>query len=125
MPPPPASASDDQRRFNLWQVPTAVWLYGFLRALAFAVPYATGTGGFGLGVVVIGLLFIWLVRGSRVAWAALVVLDVISFVLLLLATPQLAEAPLILHILAGLALLTLLLPSTRRYVRSDGSKASA
>jgi hypothetical protein len=125
LPPPPASASDDQRRFNLWQVPTAVWLYGFLRALAFAVPYATGTGGFGLGVVVIGLLFIWLVRGSRVAWAALVVLDVISFVLLLLATPQLAEAPLILHILAGLALLTLLLPSTRRYVRSDGSKASA
>ena len=125
MPPPPASASDDQRRFNLWQVPTAVWLYGFLRALAFGVPYATGTGGFGLGVVVIGLLFIWLVRGSRVAWAALVVLDVISFVLLLLATPQLAEAPLILHILAGLALLTLLLPSTRRYVRSDGSKASA
>ena len=102
-----------------------MWLYGFLRALAFAVPYATGTGGFGLGVVVIGLLFIWLVRGSRVAWAALVVLDVISFVLLLLATPQLAEAPLILHILAGLALLTLLLPSTRRYVRSDGSKASA
>jgi len=125
LPPPPASASDDQRRFNLWQVPTAVWLYGFLRALAFAVPYATGTGGFVLGVVVIGLLFIWLVRGSRVAWAALVVLDVISFVLLLLATPQLAEAPLILHILAGLALLTLLLPSTRRYVRSDGSKASA
>jgi len=125
LPPPPASASDDQRRFNLWQVPTAVWLYGFLRALAFGVPYSTGTGGFGLGVVVIGLLFIWLVRGSRVAWAALVVLDVISFVLLLLATPQLAEAPLILHILAGLALLTLLLPSTRRYVRSDGSKASA
>ncbi len=115
-PPPPGSASDDQRRFNLWQVPTAVWLYGFLRALAFAVPYATGTGGFGLGVIVTALLFIWLVRGSRVAWATLVVLDMLSLVLLLLAAPQLEEVPLILHIFAGLALLTLWLPSTRRHV---------
>jgi hypothetical protein len=40
----------------------------------------------------------------------------LSLVLLLLAAPQLEEVPLILHIFAGLALLTLWLPSTRRHV---------
>lgn len=103
-------------RFDLWRVPTAVWLYGFLRMAAFGLPLLTGTGGVGLGAVIVGLLFVGLVRGARAAWIALVVLDVLAFALLLLATPALEEAPLLVHIAAGLALVVLLLPSTRRYV---------
>ncbi len=97
-------------------MPTAVWVYGLLRALAFYLPAATRTGQVGLGLVVILVLFVGLVRGSRGAWVALVILDILGFALLVLATPQLREAPLLIHITSGLALVTLLLPSTRRYV---------
>ncbi len=110
--------------FRLWDVPSAVWAYGFLRAAAFGLPAATGTGGVGLGAVVVLALFVGLARGSRVAWVALVALDVMSFALLVLATPQLAEAPLLVHICAGLALVTLLLPSTRRHAASPRARGA-
>jgi len=96
-------------------VPSAVWLYGCLRGAAFSVPSLTQTGGVGLGAFVVLVLYVYLVRGSRRAWIALVVLDVIALLLLALST-QLGQTPLLVHILSALALATLLLPSVRRYV---------
>lgn len=96
-------------------MPTAVWLYGGLRGAAFAVPSLTQTGGIGLGAFVVLALYVFLVRGSRRAWIALVVLDVLALLLLALGT-QLGQTPLLVHILSALALVTLLLPSVRRYV---------
>lgn len=86
-----------------------------LRALAFLVPYATGTGTFGLGPVVVGGLWVLAVRRSRAAWGALVVLDVGSLGFLLLGQ-RTSPAPLILPLAAGAALVTLLLPSVWRHV---------
>lgn len=100
---------------RLWDVPTAVWAYGLFRAAAFVVPFATGTGGFGLGVVVVPVLWVLLIRGSRAAWVALLVLDLLSAGLLI-ATWRTETPPLVLPIAAGLALVMLVLPSTRRHV---------
>lgn len=105
-------------RFRLWDVPPAVWAYGLFRAAAFGVPVATGSGGAGVGLLIVLVLFVFLVRGSVIAWSLLFFLDLLSF-LVLVGTPQLGESPLILPILAGLALLALVLPSTRRYVRGQ------
>ncbi|MGI8576243.1 MAG: hypothetical protein ACR2MA_13175 [Egibacteraceae bacterium] len=102
-------------RFRIWDVPPAVWAYGCLRAAAFGVPVVTGSGGVGLGLAIVFVLYVFLVRGSQVAWGVLFALDALSFIVLV-ATPQLGETPLILPIIAGLALLVLLLPSTRKYV---------
>jgi hypothetical protein len=102
-------------RFELWDVPPSVWAYGFFRAAAFGVPYATGTGGFGLGMLVVLVLYVLLLRRSRWAWALLVVLDVLSLAALVV-TQQQTAAPWVLHIFAALALTTLVLPSTLRYV---------
>lgn len=102
-------------RVRFWDVPTAVWGYGVLRAAAFLIPFATGTGGFGLGLVVVLVLWVLLVRGSRAAWVALVVLDLLSFGLLL-ASWRASPGPLLLPIAAGLAIVALLWPSTWRHV---------
>jgi len=102
-------------RFKLWDVPPALWAYGFFRALAFGVPFATGTGGFGLGLFVVLVLYVLALRRSRGAWMALVVLDILSLVLLLV-TQQQTSAPWVLHIFTALAIISLLLPTTRRYV---------
>lgn len=104
------------RRFKLWDVPPPVWAYGFFRALAFGVPYATGTGGFGLGLVVVLVLYVLLVlRRSRGAWVALLILDVLSLAALLVTQAQ-TSAPWVLHIFTALAIASLLMPATRRYV---------
>lgn len=100
-------------RVRVWDVPTAVWAYGVLRAAAFLIPFATGTGGFGLGLVVVLVLWVLLVRGSRVAWVSLVLLDLLSLGLLLVSW-RVAPGPLLLPITAGLALAVLLLPTVRR-----------
>lgn len=102
-------------RFKLWDVPPAVWAYGFFRALAFGVPFATGTGGVGLGLLVVLVLYVLVLRRSRRAWMALVVLDVLSLVILVITQAQ-TPAPWVLHIFTALAIVSLLLPSTRRYV---------
>ena len=116
MSPSPDRARDgDPKRFKLWDVPPAAWAYGFFRALAFGVPIATGTGGFGLGLFVVLVLYIFMLRRSRRAWTALVVLDVISLVLLVVTQDQ-TLAPWVLHIFTALSIVCLLLPSTRRYV---------
>ncbi|HSJ43366.1 MAG TPA: hypothetical protein VK923_01635 [Euzebyales bacterium] len=103
------------RTFKLWDVPPSVWAYGFFRALAFGVPYATGTGGVGLGLFVVLVLYVFVLRRSRRAWMALVVLDVLSLVILVITQVQ-TSAPWALHIFTALAVVSLLLPSTRRYV---------
>lgn len=102
-------------RFKLWDVPPALWAYGFFRALAFGVPFATGTGGFGLGLFVVLVLYVLALRRSRGVWMALVVLDTLSLVLLLV-TQQQTSAPWVLHIFTALAIISLLLPTTRRYI---------
>ena len=112
---------------SIFRVPTAVWVYGFLRALAFAAPFWAGAGTIGLGAVVVVVLFIPLVAGRRWAWVSLLVLDSISLVLLVAvaATSPLGEVPLLVPLLAGAALGCLLLPSTRRHVNrsADGGRA--
>ncbi len=114
---PPLGRSRDggQRGFKLWDVPPPVWAYGFFRALAFGVPFATGTGGVGLGLFVVLALYILVLRRSRRAWMALVVLDVLSLVILVITQAQ-NPAPWVLHIFTALAIISLLLPATRRYV---------
>jgi nicotinamide riboside transporter PnuC len=92
-----------------------VWAYGFFRALAFGVPFATGTGGFGLGLFVVLVLYVLMVRRSRGAWLALVILDVLSLVILVITQAQ-TSAPWALHIFTALAIVSLLMPATRRYV---------
>lgn len=114
---------------SLLRVPTAVWTYGFLRALAFAAPFWVGAGTIGLGAVVVAVLYVPLVLGHRWAWLVLVVLDVISLALLLVAvasTPA-GEVPLLVPLLALIALGCLLMPSTRRHVTPEdgGTGASA
>lgn len=93
----PSSRSRPQRDANgdgvrLWDIPTSVWTYGFTRAVAFAIPYATGTGSFGLGAVAVLALYVFVIRRSRFAWSALLVLDVLSFASLL-ATQSVTGAP--------------------------------
>ena len=70
---------------SLWDVPVAIWAYGMLRALAFIAPSWTEDGRIGLGVVPVFALYIFLVRGSRPAWTALVVLDILSHAMLFIA----------------------------------------
>lgn len=103
------------RTTALWDIPTSVWAYGFFRSAAFVVPYATGTGSFGLGLLIVLVLYVLLIRRSRIAWSVLLVLDVLSFVILL-ATQSVTGAPWLLHILAGGAIVALLMPSTRAWV---------
>lgn len=102
-------------RFRLWDVPTSIWAYGFLRAVAFGVPLATGYGGVGLGVIVTFVLYVFLVRGARVAWSILLVLDILTFTLLV-ATQPATQAPYLMHICTGAAIVALLMPSARSYV---------
>jgi hypothetical protein len=112
---------------SLLQVPTAVWTYGFLRALAFAAPFWVGAGTIGLGAVVVAVLYVPLVLGRRWAWAVLVVLDTISLVLLLAAAASspAGEVPLLVPLLALVALGCLLMPSTRRHVATDADPTAA
>lgn len=115
----PGRGADGQARatsrFHLWDVPTSIWAYGFLRAVAFGVPLAIGYGGVGLGVVITLILYVFLVRGSRVAWSILLVLDVLTLTLLI-ATQAATQAPYLMHICTGAALVALLMPSARSYV---------
>lgn len=100
--------------FRLWDVPPPVWAYGFFRALAFGVPFATGTGGVGVGLLVVLVLYAFVLRRSRRAWMALVVLDILSLTVLVVTQSQ-TSAPWVLHIFTALAVVCLLLPTTRRY----------
>lgn len=114
-PPHGRSRRGASGRFKLWDVPPAAWAYGWFRAMAFGVPFVTGTGGFGLGMFVVLFLYVLLLRRSRIAYMVLVTLDVLSFVLLLVTQSQ-TSAPWVLHIFTGLAIASLLMPATRRYV---------
>jgi hypothetical protein len=111
-------------RFKLWDVPPALWAYGFFRAFAFVVPFATGTGGFGLGLLVVLVLYVLVLRRSRIAYMVLVILDILSLVLLLITQSQ-TSAPWVLHIFTALAIIALLLPTTRRYVTGQPSDPDA
>jgi len=106
--------------FQIWKVPTAVWFYGSVRAAGFAVAGTTGPVG-ALDVSLILALYLLLVRGSRTAWVVLIAVDVASFGLLVLTT-RVGQTPLLVHILFGSALVTLLLPSIRRYVSGRDAK---
>lgn len=102
-------------QFQIWNVPSSVWAYGLLRAVAFGVPLTSGTGGLGLNVLVVLVLYVPLVRGSRLAWSTLLVLDILTLVLLIV-TQQTTMAPWLVHICTAGAIVALLLPSTRAYV---------
>lgn len=106
---------------RLLDVPTAVWVYVTLRGLAVVVPLTTGSGGIGLGAFAFLVGAVFLVRGSRFAWIALLALDAMALVLLAAVTRGFADPtlPLLLPILQGLALLVLFAPSIRRHVTRD------
>lgn len=110
-----SAAMSDDVQFRLLRVPTAVWLYGFLRAATFLLPLSSGTGGLGIGLLLVPPLYVLLIRGSVRAWGALLVFDSLSFAVLV-ALPDVGGLPLLTPILAGVAIALLLLPSTRRYV---------
>ena len=105
------------------RIPTAVWGYGLIRALAFGAPALTEDGRVGLGLLVVLPLYVYLVRGSRLAWAILVVLDAVGLALLAVGLVTADEAPLSIPLLAGLAFALLLVPSTRRFVGAASPKA--
>lgn len=117
----------DEATFRLWRAPTSIWVYGLLRAAAFAMPFVAGSGGVGIGLFIVLPLFVFLLRGSVRAWGALLVFDSLSFAILL-SVPDVAAVPLLLPMLMGGALIALLVPSTRRYVTqprtevADGEK---
>lgn len=103
------------RRPSVWSVPTALWAYGTLRAAALAAPTWTGAGGVPLIAVVVLVLFVLVVRGSRTAWLALIAVDVVALVLVLTATRE-ADGPLIIPLLATAAFVLLLAPPIGRHV---------
>jgi hypothetical protein len=111
----PGSPSRVGAQRSIWDVPVAIWAYGLLRSLAFIAPSWTEDGQIGLGVVVVLVLYVFLVRRSRRAWVALVVLDTFSHVMLLTAWLGADESPWAIPILAAASLVALLMPSTRRY----------
>ncbi len=119
---PPTSTRVGARPSPL-DVPIALWAYGLLRALAFAAPAWTRDGRIGLGVVVVLALYIVvLVRRARWAWVALVALDVLSLTMLIAVWMEADDAPLSVPILAGAAMVALLMPSVRRYLRIDRTR---
>lgn len=103
---------------SFYDVPGGIWLYGLLRVGSLGLPIATGTGGIGLGLVVIPPLFVMLVRRSASAWGTLLVFDSVSFGILG-ATRAITDAAPLQFALAAVALLLLLLPSVRRWVTVD------
>lgn len=109
--------------FRLWQVPVSVWAYGFLRAVAFAVPPSPGAISGGIDLIVALPLFVLLVRGSRLAWSVLLVLDTLTLVLLL-ATQQATHAPWLIHICIAGAIIALLVPSSRAWVTGPSAARS-
>jgi hypothetical protein len=103
---------------GVFRVPTAVWGYGFLRALAFALPPWLGSQRVGVGVVVQAVLFAWMVPGGRRGpWVVLVVLDVLALALLVAqaASGRPGDVPLVVVVATAAALGCLLWPSTRRH----------
>lgn len=112
------STSTAGSRRSPWDVPIAVWAYGLSRSLAFVAPSWTEDGRIGLGVVIVLGLYILLLRRSRPAWIALVVLDSLSFLLLMVAWSDADDAPIAIPVLAVASMVALLAPSTRRYARS-------
>lgn len=113
----------DEAPFRLWRVPTSIWVYGFLRAAAFGLPLVSDAGGVGLGLFVVLPLYLFLVRGSVFAWGTLLVLDSLSFALLV-ALPETIDLPLLLPVLQGGAIVALVVPGTRAYVTRRGAVTS-
>lgn len=112
---PTQAAPGTYDRFQIWNVPSSVWAYGLLRAIAFGLPLTSETGGLGLNVLVVLVLYVPLIRGSRLAWSTLLVLDILTLVLLII-TQQTTQAPWLVHICTAGAIVALLVPSTRAYV---------
>ena len=104
------------RPFRWNRIPTAVWAYGFLRAASLGAPLLTEGGQIPLLVLVVLPVYVFFVRGSRVAWAILVVLDAVGLLLLAVSYGGAAETPISIPLLTLLAFATLLLPPTRRWV---------
>jgi hypothetical protein len=105
-------------RPSITDVPVSLWVYGLLRSLAFMAPSLTEEGRFGLGAIVTVVLFVFVLRRSHRAYQVLIFLDAFSLVMLLATWLGADDAPLSVPLLAGLALVALLWPSTRRYVSS-------
>ena len=101
---------------SIFDVPLALWTYALLRPLAFLAPALTADGSIGLGVLVVAVLFVFVLRRSRRAYQALVLLDIFSGVMLMTAWVEADDNPLSIPILAGLSLMALLWPSNWRYV---------
>ncbi len=106
-------------RRSIWDVPIAIWAYGLLRSLAFIAPTWSEDGRIGLGVVPVLVLFVFLVRGSRRAWGALVLFDIFSYVMLLAAWFEADDAPLAIPFLAGASMAALLRPVHQALRRGD------
>ncbi|MEM9037167.1 MAG: hypothetical protein AAGD18_21430 [Actinomycetota bacterium] len=97
-------------------IPTALWLYGLLRSLAFAAPAWSSGGRIGLGALVVAALFVWTARGSRRSWAVLAWLDTVSLVMLVAAWSTVDGAAVAAPVLAAAAMATLWAPSIRCHV---------
>ena len=104
---------------SLFDVPISLWAYAMLRALAFLAPALAADGRIGFGVVVVPVLFVFVIRRSRMAYQVLVLLDIFSAVMLLTAWLGADDNPVSVPILTGLSLVALLWPSNWRYVTAE------
>jgi len=98
-------------------VPTTVWAYALLRSLAFLAPTWTEGGQIGLGVVVVGVLFVQLIRRrSRRIWQVLVFVDLVSASLIVMVWATNRSMPVAAPVLAVGAVTALMMPPVRRFV---------
>lgn len=117
-------ASTTKRRFEIWSVPTTLWAYGLLRALAFAAPTWDEGGRVGAGVAVVAVIYVFAVRGSRRALSALVLLDTFSFVIVTMTWLSTRDTALVVPVLTAGALACLIAPATRRFVARPAGNSS-
>lgn len=109
------TTAPSSRLRSLFDIPTALWAYGALRALAFAAP-AWDEGSIGLGAFVAVVLYVFVLRRSRWAWFVLVFLDLFTLPMLFVAWLDAGDVAAAAPLLTLLALVTLLLPSVRCHV---------
>lgn len=101
----------------LGAVPTAVWAYALLRSLAFLAPTWTEGGQIGFGVVVVGVLFVQLIRRrSHRIWQVLVFVDLFSASLMVMVWATNRSMPVAAPVLAVGAVAVLVVPPVRRFV---------
>lgn len=107
----------DDRLPRVLPVPTALWAYGFFRAVAFGLPVLSSHAGrIGLGVAVVLVLFVGVVLRATWAWIALALLDALSLTTTVVLSDIPDDVPWGVVVSTVLALVVLLTPSVQRHV---------